>query len=52
MIKETNSAPKRPPIANMDTVIDQRRVAVSAPIGSPYLSIHVLLWKFLMYCNT
>lgn len=51
-IKETDSAPRRPPIANMDTVMDQRRVAVSAAIGSPYLSLHVLLKKALMYCNT
>lgn len=51
MIKETDSAPRTPPIANMDTVMDQRRVAVSAPIGSPYLSIHVLLLNSLMYCD-
>lgn len=51
MIKETERAPRRPPIANMDTVMDQRRMLVSASIGSPYLSIHVLLLKSLMYCN-
>ena len=43
MMEETDSAPRRPPIAKMDTVMDQRRVTVSAAMGSPYLSIHVLL---------
>lgn len=43
IINETERAPQRPPMANMDTVMDQRSVDVSAPMGSPYRSTHVLL---------
>ncbi|TNN44683.1 hypothetical protein EYF80_045112 [Liparis tanakae] len=43
VITETDSAPRRPPMAKMETVRDQRRVAVSSVRGSPYLWTHVLL---------
>lgn len=43
MIKETDRAPKMPPMANMDTVMDQKIVTVSAAMGSLYRSIHVSL---------
>lgn len=42
-IIETDSAPRRPPMENTDTVTDQRRVDVSTARGCPYLSVHVVL---------
>lgn len=34
MRNETVSAPTRPPMAKMDTVMDHSRVTVSSPMGS------------------